>query len=265
MSATPITRNGAHHPGGLPATAPIERVEGLIQLVILLAVGVMAAAASFTHVHDWTMHNLPAGTGTWFGWANAVISDLVPLGVGLEVRRRRRHGLPIGWYPVTIICAAASLSLAGQLAQAKPSASGWLLAAVPALGFLALTKLILSRPTASATTVASSTPPSDSNEKPSTTVNASTMDNAIAPIASTVNDVGTRQASTEPADPVPAHLLAGARFAVVNHHQTTGRAITADELAARMSLTPAVAGRLLAALDEPTPASANGTPIGTTP
>ncbi len=31
--------------------------------------------------------------------------------------------------------------------MAKPSTTGWLLAAVPALGFLALTKLVLSRPT----------------------------------------------------------------------------------------------------------------------
>src|SRR5205823_13981187 len=50
-------------------------------------------------------------------------------------------------YPIVVIIAAAGLSLAGQFAEAKPSVSGWLLAAVPALGFLALTKLILSRPT----------------------------------------------------------------------------------------------------------------------
>lgn len=128
-------------------TGRVERLEGGVQLVILLAVGGMSAAASFTHVHDWTMANAPAGTGDWFGWANAAVSDLVPLGVGLEVRRRRRLGLPVGRYPVAVIVAAACLSIAGQLAQARPSVSGWLLAAVPALGFLALTKLILSRPT----------------------------------------------------------------------------------------------------------------------
>ena len=38
----------------------------------------MAGAASFTHVHDWTMHNSPAGTGNWFGWANAMVSELIP-------------------------------------------------------------------------------------------------------------------------------------------------------------------------------------------
>ncbi|GAA1797237.1 DUF2637 domain-containing protein [Planosporangium flavigriseum] len=124
-----------------------EKVEGVVQVVILLAVAGMSGAASFTHVHDWTMHNSPAGTGDWFGWANAVISDLIPLGAGLEVRRRRRRGVPVGWYPLALIGAAAALSLAGQIAEAKPGFSGALLASVPALGFLALSKLVLSGPT----------------------------------------------------------------------------------------------------------------------
>jgi peptidoglycan/LPS O-acetylase OafA/YrhL len=124
-----------------------ERIETGAQVVILLAVAGMAGAASFTHVHDWTMHNSPPGTGDWFGWANAVISDLIPLGAGLEVRRRRRRGLPVGWYPLLLIGAAALLSLAGQIAEAKPGLSGALLASVPALGFLALSKLVLSGPT----------------------------------------------------------------------------------------------------------------------
>src|SRR5438874_8145379 len=115
-------------------------LEATAQVLLLIAIGTMSSAASFTHVHDWTMANAPAGTGDWFGWANAAVSDLVPLGVGLEVRRRRRLQLPIGRYPIVVILAAAALSLAGQFAQAKSSVSGWLLAAVPALGFLALTK-----------------------------------------------------------------------------------------------------------------------------
>jgi hypothetical protein len=51
---------------------------------------------------------------------------------------------------------------------------------------------------------------------------------------------------------MPAHLLTPARFAATNHHQTTGRTITAGELAARMSITSDVATRLLGALDIPT-------------
>src|SRR5215207_4540701 len=96
-----------------------ERAEGLVQVVILLAIGSMAGAASFTHMHDWTMDNSPAGTGEWFGWANAVISELTPLAAGLEARRRRRLGVPAG-YPVAVLVAFAGLSLAAQFSQASP-------------------------------------------------------------------------------------------------------------------------------------------------
>ncbi len=75
-----------------------------------------------------------------------------------RLRRRRRHHLRIGAYPITVILAAAALSLAGQLAQAKASITGWLLAAVPAIGFLALTKLVISRPTPADTHAASTGP-----------------------------------------------------------------------------------------------------------
>src|SRR5215475_13516064 len=104
----------------------------------------MAGAASFTHVHDWTMRNAPPGTGSWFGWANAVISDLTPTAAGIEIRRRKRHHQPIA-YPMAVLIAAATLSLSAQVAEAKAGPTGWLISAVPALAFLALSKLVLSR------------------------------------------------------------------------------------------------------------------------
>src|SRR5215469_18983431 len=123
-----------------------NRAEDIIQIAIVLVIGGMAGAASFTHVHDWTMHNVPPGTGGWFGWANAVISELTPTAAGLEIRRRKRAHRPVA-YPMTVLIAAAVLSLAAQVAQAKHSITGWLVATVPALAFLALTKLVLSRTT----------------------------------------------------------------------------------------------------------------------
>jgi hypothetical protein len=118
------------------------RLEGLALAAMLVTVAVFAGAASFTHVKDWTLANSPAGTGEWFGWANAVISELLPTAAALDIRRRRRTGQPIG-YPMAVLVAAVALSLAAQLAVAKPGPSGWLLSAVPALAFLALTKLVL--------------------------------------------------------------------------------------------------------------------------
>ncbi|MFY1660915.1 hypothetical protein [Micromonospora sp. WMMD1274] len=120
----------------------IKDPELAAQLAIITVVGLAAGAASFTHVHDWTMANSPAGTPGWFGWANAVISELVPIASLLTIRRNRRIGKPIGM-PVFMLLAAAGLSLSAQLAVAKPSASGWLLSAVPALAFMGLMKMVL--------------------------------------------------------------------------------------------------------------------------
>jgi hypothetical protein len=126
-------------------TGRADRVESVVLVFILVTVAGAAGWASFTHVHDWTMRHAPAGTPDAFGWVNAVISELVPVAAFLVIRRRRRAGAPIG-YPLTLLIAAASLSLAAQLAVAQPSPSGWLLSAVPALAFMALVKLVLTTP-----------------------------------------------------------------------------------------------------------------------
>ncbi|MEU8265291.1 DUF2637 domain-containing protein [Micromonospora sp. NPDC048999] len=125
-----------------PTHTRTDRIEGLVLVVILLLVAGFAGAASFTHVKEWTLDNSPTGTGQWFGWANAVISELVPVAALLTIRRRRRSGGPIG-YPMFLLVAAVILSLAAQLAVAKPGLSGWLLSAVPALAFMGLSKLVL--------------------------------------------------------------------------------------------------------------------------
>jgi hypothetical protein len=223
-----------------------ERIENTIQLLILLLIGGMAGAASFTHVHDWTMHNAPAGTGGWFGWANAVISELTPTAAGLEIRRRKRAHRPIT-YPIAVLIAAAALSLSAQVAQAKPSLTGWLLAAVPALAFLALSKLVLSRttthPEAAGSTAAEDTPVTIPAAEPA--------------------------AVTSAPGELPAPLLSSARMAAFAHHQATGQPITADGLAAHLDIPPTLAGTLIHHLDgtgtpgttPPSVTTVNGTPI----
>ncbi|MEV7232295.1 hypothetical protein AB0M79_35640 [Polymorphospora sp. NPDC051019] len=230
-----------------------HRVEGLVLVLILLTVAGFAGAASFTHVKDWTLDNSPAGTGEWFGWANAVISELVPIAALLTIRRRRRTGQPIG-YPMFLLIAAAGLSLAAQLAVAKPGPSGWLLSAVPALAFMALAKLVLSTTPAANTETETETP-----TKIEAPISANVLDEPADPAPPVVDEppavLPAITATTEPVT-VPPHLVPTARFVVVNHEQTTGRPITADELAVRMSITPAVAGHLLDTVN--TPAALNG-------
>lgn len=126
-----------------------DRLEGVALVVILLAVGGMAGAASFTHVKDWTMIHAPAGSHEWFGWSNAVISELTPAAALLVIRRRRRLDPNASvFYPLSILVGAVALSLAAQIAVANDSFSSRLLSSVPALAFLALSKLVLTAPAA---------------------------------------------------------------------------------------------------------------------
>src|SRR3954464_15797318 len=241
-----------------------ERIEAVVQILILLLIGAMAGAASFTHVHDWTMHNTPKGTGDWFGWANAVIPELPPTAAGLEIRRRKRHHQSIA-YPMAVLIAAAALSLSAQVAEAKAGPTGWLLAAVPALAFLALSKLVLSRTTAHPEGGTSSVP-AETPTAPSMTSSSAPARAAAGPSAST-----TAAPALPPPDTaeLPAHLLTGARMAAFTHRQATGHTITAPALADHLGIPPEVAGDLIHALGElgepaePTPAPithVNGTP-----
>ena len=233
-----------------------ERIEGVVLVLILITVASLAGAASFTHVKDWTLDNSPDGTGQWFGWANAVISELVPIAALLTIRRRKRTGGPIG-YPLALLIAAACLSLAAQLAVAKPGLSGWLLSAVPALAFMALVKLVLAPVRTSTPDTPSDHRPQSTEDTPHTTTTATNPDPAPTPATTPV------PAFTPD---VPTHLLPTARYAVVNHRQTTGQPITADQLGARLSISPDIAGQLLTELGEPAtphtpalPARVNGT------
>ncbi|WP_435589743.1 hypothetical protein [Micromonospora aurantiaca (nom. illeg.)] len=236
------------------------RIEGLVLVLILIAVAGFAGAASFTHVKDWTLANSPDGTGAWFGWANAVISELVPIACLLTIRRRRRTGAPIG-YPLFLLIAAASLSLAAQLAVAKPGISGWLLSAVPALAFMALVKLVLApAPTPEQPTTPAAAPAEPIRVQvaeqvttepvpPAAITPAAEPEPVTAPTFTPAVAPESVAARAEPVDvPVPSHLLPMARFAAVQHEQATGRPITPAELADRLDVTPPVAGRLLATI-----------------
>ncbi|MEU7928147.1 DUF2637 domain-containing protein [Micromonospora sp. NPDC049107] len=128
--------------------------ESAVRLLILLAIGTMAGAAAFTHVHDLSVAH---GQPDWIGWANAVAVELMAIYLGLEIRARRRAGRPVGLVG-SLLVAFALLSLAAQVAEAEPSVWGWTVAAVPSLAFLALVKVVLSN--------APATPPVDEPDQP---------------------------------------------------------------------------------------------------
>lgn len=142
MSDTPTSTNSAAMPSTTASAPPrAERIEGWAQIIILLGMGIMAGAASFTHLHDLTVAH---GQPNWFGWVNAVVVELTSVAAGLEIRRRRRTGQPVQVL-VVILMFAVLTSLAAQVARAEPSAWGWIVAALPALGFLTSVKIVLAR------------------------------------------------------------------------------------------------------------------------
>src|SRR5258705_7501419 len=128
-----------------------ERFEGVVLVIILLVVGSFAGFASFSHVHDWTMHNSPTGTSDWFGWANACTTELVPIASALVIRRRHRNGQSAA-FSMSLLMLFVGLSLTAQLSVAVPTIPGSIVSAIPAVAFMLLTKLVLSAtPTASET------------------------------------------------------------------------------------------------------------------
>jgi hypothetical protein len=276
-------------------TRTTERLQDGVLVCIVLLVGAMAGAASFSHVHDWTMTNSPERTGDWFGWANAVISELIPTAALIIIGRRRRHGAPTG-YPMFLLVAAVALSLTAQLAVAKPTVFGWMVSALPALAFFALSKLVFTttRPT---TPVPAPTPatvapaPSPSDNAPATvrpaaapepghhptprTVEPTRLDpGEVAPVPASPHThpaAPAGQATPDVPDPAPVdatnQLLPGARIIAAAHAAEHGQPITAGQLAVRLRIPTPTAARVLDALTTTpatTPAPHNGARIGAT-
>ncbi|MEV6965709.1 DUF2637 domain-containing protein [Hamadaea sp. NPDC051192] len=116
-----------------------------MQTVIMLAIGAAAGAASFRHVHDVAAaHGQPG----WLAWADALILEAASVAAGLEIRRRKRRGTSVA-FPATVLTVAVALSLAAQVVEAEASVIGWIAAALPALGFLAMVKMAMARADAS--------------------------------------------------------------------------------------------------------------------
>jgi hypothetical protein len=193
-----------------------QRAESVVQVLILLTVGGVAAAASFTHVHNVAAaHGQPG----WLAWADAIVLELMSIATGLEIRRRARTGRPAG-FVLAILVAAVALSLSAQVVEAEASVVGWLAAALPALGFLACVKIVLSR------TV---------TKTDGTDGNAMTSDGTAAvPTQVAGQDEQDSRDGAEDGQDVTADLLDQARTVAAAHMAEHGRPITRDQLRARL-------------------------------
>jgi hypothetical protein len=231
-----------------------QRVEGLVQVLILLTIGGMAAAASFTHVHNVAAaHGQPG----WLAWADAVVLELMSIATGLEIRRRHRAGRPAG-FVLGVLIAAVTLSLSAQVVEAERSVIGWLAAATPALGFLALVKIVLTR-----------TPAGTGPSPLDVLVPAGTGERGRPVPAQDGGEDG--QDDGDDGQAVSVDLLDQARTVAATYRAEHGRDITRDELRAALRVSNGTATELLRTVKQhnrtalvPVPADAFARPNGTT-
>ena len=195
----------------------VDRLQDCVLLLIVLLVGTMAGAASFTHVHDWTLANSPTGTADWFGWANSVISELIPIAALITVGRRRKAGIGQSIaYPMVLLVAAVGVSLTAQLAVARPTVFGWMVSALPALAFFALSKLVFTATASRSTNPVTAQKPATSRAPSPDTAPAKVSPDAvtttrattpaqIAPLAEkTPARTPAQTTAPVPAEPIPA-------------------------------------------------------------
>jgi hypothetical protein len=292
-----------------PATDPkprkrftVDAAQNGILIVIVLLVGFMAGAASFNHVHDWTLDHSPADTPDWFGWANAVITELIPTASLIEIGRRRRknHTAKVG-YPMFLLVAAVGISLTAQLAIAEASLFGWMVSALPALAFFALSKLVFSvtahRPTddqVAATTPATSPATSPDTTRaevspaaasttratprkrtpakktsPKTPAKKTTPPAAPKPVPAAPATVPALAPAAPSDTEIPVQLLSSARAIATSHRDSHDEPINKNQLAVRLRIPTATADDILTYLENHpvTPATTrphNGTTIGAT-
>ncbi|MGW4942960.1 DUF2637 domain-containing protein [Actinoplanes sp. NPDC004185] len=292
MTTTPVPGTDTQ---SKPARA--DRLQDGVLLLIVLLVGVMAGAASFTHVHDWTLAHSPAATPDWFGWANSVISELIPMAALIEIGRRRRRSTTASVrYPMSLLVAAVGVSLTAQLAVAEKSPFGWMVSALPALAFFALSKLVFTatatpRPThnpVTALTPATSPAPSVDTTRaevrpaaaPKKT-RATTPAKKTAPAKKTPARTPAKKTTapatvdTTPAAPAttpapapaasvdqrfPEPLLSNARAIVTSHRDEHGEDINPNQLAVRLRVPTPTATDILTRLRDNPPQPDNTRP-----
>jgi hypothetical protein len=121
-----------------------ERLERAALVLILAVVAVLAGKVAFGRVVEWTMANSPGATPRSAGWTNGVISELLPIGVLLFIRHQKRHRRTPGALAWVALVGAFLFSLTAQLAQARPSIFGWIVAAMPSAAFMVLSKMVVS-------------------------------------------------------------------------------------------------------------------------
>ncbi|TXK34262.1 DUF2637 domain-containing protein [Nonomuraea sp. C10] len=202
----------------------------------VLVLAVLAGAGSFTHIRDTATEHGQTG---WMSWAVAVCIDLTCVMAARERQRDKKTGKGrrgvVSW-PVLVLTGGIILSLAANLAQAKPTVWGWITAATPAAAFLIAVSMLERRA---------------ARPEPST-VPATSFAPVLAPSPAPhlVPHNGPDQDDTRDdrdGDLAPA-LVDFARRVADDHHAKHGRPITRDALRAYLGVSNQLASDLLRTL-----------------
>ncbi|MBB5892791.1 DUF2637 domain-containing protein [Kutzneria kofuensis] len=121
----------------------VDKVATGIRFAVAAVLGLIGAAAGFTHTHDWAAHHGQTG---WLAWADAVVIEGISVVAAFEIHRDRQTNRRARFsLPVAVLMAGFLVQMSAQVAEAEPTPAGWLLAAMPALGFLTVVKLLMRR------------------------------------------------------------------------------------------------------------------------
>jgi Protein of unknown function (DUF2637) len=125
------------------ATAPAgpRRGDALVANTVALILGTASFSVSFTHVVHVAQDH---GQGGWVANAIAASVELMALASVAELRRRKSRGESV-WIAVAVLLLGVSMSLASNLETAAAGVWGKLMAAWPAVAFLAVAALVESR------------------------------------------------------------------------------------------------------------------------
>ncbi|WP_433245881.1 DUF2637 domain-containing protein [Streptosporangium sp. CA-135522] len=243
----------------MTTTAPCLAVR-LADSALVLILAAIAGAGSFTHIRDTATEHGQSGP---MAWAVAVCVDLTCVMAAGERQRDKKNGRQRdGWisWPTLVLIGGIALSLAANLAQAEPSAWGWITAATPAGAFLIAVSMLERRaseprPEPSLALV----PVPDAVPHPVPVLNTVPQNVTEPPAAlplpglAVPDQNGTENSQNDAGTAGP--LLDYARRVADEHHNRHGKPITRDALRTRLGVSSQLASDLLRALrDSPEPA-----------
>ncbi|MFI5589831.1 DUF2637 domain-containing protein [Amycolatopsis sp. NPDC051758] len=209
-----------------------RRLVDIVRVLVAVVLGSIGAAAGFTHTHDWAIHHGQLG---WIAWADAVVIEGIVIVAGFEIQRdHRAGGTRKLTFPMVVLVAGFGVQMAAQVALAEPTPAGWLVAAMPALGFLVVVKLLMRRtpaPETPATPEAAPTPEA-------VNVTASRTDLVAPPAPATV------AAPARPRLKLPAELTSRINT-VAQTARNEGRELTIEEIRRVVRIPEPMAAQIL--------------------